>query len=58
MPYVSIHRLRHTNASIMISSVVPITTTAKRLGHSTSATTIGIKMLRRCFLWARRSCIT
>ena len=39
LPYVSIHGLRHTNASIMISSGVPITTTAKRLGHSTSATT-------------------
>lgn len=36
---VSIHGLRHTNASLMISSGVPITTTAKRLGHSTSATT-------------------
>ena len=39
LPYISIHGLRHTNASIMISSGVPITTTAKRLGHSTSATT-------------------
>ena len=39
LPPVSIHGLRHTNASLMISSGVPITTTAKRLGHSTSATT-------------------
>lgn len=39
LPYISIHGLRHTNASIMISNGVPITTTAKRLGHSTSATT-------------------
>lgn len=39
LPYVSLHGLRHTNASIMISNGVPITTTAKRLGHSTSATT-------------------
>ena len=39
LPYVSIHGLRHTCASIMISNGVPITTTAKRLGHSTSATT-------------------
>lgn len=39
LPPISIHGLRHTNASIMISSGVPITTTAKRLGHSTSATT-------------------
>ena len=39
LPQISIHGLRHTNASIMISSGVPITTTAKRLGHSTAATT-------------------
>ena len=39
LPYISLHGLRHTNASIMISNGVPITTTAKRLGHSTSATT-------------------
>lgn len=39
LPYISIHGLRHTNASIMILNGVPITTTAKRLGHSTSATT-------------------
>ena len=39
LPHISIHGLRHTCASIMISSGVPITTTAKRLGHSTSATT-------------------
>ncbi len=39
LPEVSVHSLRHTCASIMISNGVPITTTAKRLGHSTSATT-------------------
>lgn len=39
LPYISLHGLRHTNASIMISNGVPITTTAKRLGHSSSATT-------------------
>ena len=42
LPYVSIHSLRHTAASILISHGVPITTTAKRLGHSTSATTTRI----------------
>ena len=42
LPYVSIHGLRHTAASILISSGIPITTTAKRLGHSTSATTANI----------------
>ena len=42
LPYISIHGLRHTNASIMISRGVPITTAAKRLGHSTPATTAKI----------------
>ena len=42
LPYVSIHGLRHTNARIMISRGVPITTAAKRLGHTTSATTAKI----------------
>lgn len=42
LPYVSIHGLRHTNASIMISRGVPITTAAKRLGHTTPATTTKI----------------
>ena len=39
LPYVSIHSLRHTHATILISSGVPITTAAKRLGHTTAATT-------------------
>ena len=42
LPYVSIHGLRHTNASIMIARGVPITTAAKRLGHTTAATTAKI----------------
>lgn len=42
LPYVSIHGLRHTNASLMISSGMPVTTTAQRLGHSTPATTTKI----------------
>lgn len=37
LPQISIHALRHTNASIMISSGVP--TPPKKLRHSTSATT-------------------
>ena len=32
--------LRHTHATILIESGVPVTTTAKRLGHSTPATTV------------------
>ena len=39
LPYISIHSLRHTHATILIESGVPVTTTAKRLGHSTPATT-------------------
>lgn len=39
LPYISIHGLHHTNASLLISNGVPITTAAKRLGHTTSATT-------------------
>lgn len=42
LPYVSIHELRHTNASLMIAAGVPITTVAQRLGHSTPATTRNI----------------
>ena len=39
LPYVSIHSLRHTNASLMLAGGIPITTAAKRLGHSSPATT-------------------
>ena len=42
LPECSIHSLRHTNASLLIFSGVPITTTSKRLGHSTTATTTKI----------------
>ena len=42
LPYVSIHGLRHTSATILISSGIPITATSKRLGHTTAATTVKI----------------
>lgn len=42
LPSVCLHSLRHTCASLMISRGIPITTTAKRLGHSTSVTTAKI----------------
>ena len=42
LPYVSIHGLRHTNATLMIFQGMPLTTAADRLGHSTSATTAKI----------------
>lgn len=39
---VSIHSLRHTNASLLIANGINITTVAKRLGHATTATTTKI----------------
>lgn len=39
LPPISLHSLRHTNATLQIASGVPITTVSKRLGHSNSATT-------------------
>lgn len=39
LPDVSLHSLRHTNASMMIFNGIPITTVAQRLGHATPATT-------------------
>ena len=42
LPFYGIHSIRHTNASIMIARGVPITTAAKRLGHTTAATTAKI----------------
>ncbi len=42
LPDVSIHSLRHTNASLLIANGVNITTVSKRLGHATTATTTKI----------------
>ncbi len=39
LPYITLHSLRHTNATLQIAGGVPITTVAKRLGHSNSTTT-------------------
>jgi integrase len=39
LPYITLHSLRHTNATLQIASGVPITTVAKRLGHTTPTTT-------------------
>ena len=41
-PHVTIHGLRHTNATLLINSYVPITTIAARLGHATPSTTTEI----------------
>ena len=39
LPQVSIHSLRHTNATLLIANQIPITTVAKRLGHANASTT-------------------
>lgn len=42
LPPIHLHSLRHTNASLLIASGTNIQTVARRLGHSTSATTANI----------------
>jgi integrase len=42
LPQISIHSLRHTNATLLIANKTPITTVADRLGHATPATTAKI----------------
>jgi len=42
LPEVSFHKLRHTNASLLISQGVDIQTVAKRLGHAKATTTTNI----------------
>jgi len=39
LPDISIHSLRHTNATLMINSGIPLTTIASRLGHADPTTT-------------------
>ena len=42
LPHVTIHSLRHTNATLMINSHIPLTTIAARLGHANPTTTAKI----------------
>lgn len=42
LPYVTIHSLRHTNATLLIANGVNLTTVSKRLGHSSTNTTTQI----------------
>lgn len=39
LPQISIHSLRHTNATLLIAKHMPITTVANRLGHANAVTT-------------------
>ena len=42
LPAVHFHSLRHTNASLLIGSHVPVTTVSGRLGHARTSTTTDI----------------
>ena len=42
LPNVSIHSLRHTNATLLIASGTPLKTVSKRLGHAQLSTTSNI----------------
>ena len=42
LPNVTIHSLRHTNASLLIANGINLTTVSKRLGHANTATTTKI----------------
>lgn len=42
LPYVTIHSLRHTNATLSIANGMPLTTVAHRLGHANAGTTTKI----------------
>ncbi len=42
LPKVTLHSLRHTNATLLIANGTPLTTVSKRLGHASPATTAKI----------------
>ena len=42
LPMISIHCLRHTNATLLIASDIDVKTISSRLGHSKCATTLDI----------------
>ena len=41
-PYVTLHSLRHTNATLMLAEGVDIATLSKRLGHANTSTSLNI----------------
>ena len=42
LPYVTLHSLRHTNATLMIAEGTDVCVVSKRLGHANTATTLNI----------------
>jgi len=42
LPHVSLHSLRHSHATILIAEGTDVCTVAKRLGHASTSTTLGI----------------
>lgn len=42
LPYVTLHSLRHTNATLMIAEGTDVCTVSRRLGHANTATTLNI----------------
>ena len=42
LPRVTLHSLRHTNATLLISGGVDVRTVSGRLGHSQASTTMNI----------------
>lgn len=42
LPRVTIHSLRHTNATLLITGDVDVRTVAARLGHTQTSTTLNI----------------
>ena len=42
LPYVTLHSLRHTNATLMIAEGTDICTVSRRLGHANTTTTLNV----------------
>ena len=42
LPYVTLHSLRHTNATLMIAEGIDVCAVSKRLGHASTSTTLNV----------------